>query len=68
MVAFSASRLFGHEPHLELTVSAALAVSPISGSSWEGVALDVPVAAEKVLEACLRGIRQDRSARESSDV
>ncbi|MHA6761249.1 hypothetical protein [Streptacidiphilus sp. PAMC 29251] len=50
---------FRVHPHLELTVSVARSVSPVTGSNWEGVGVtpDVPVPAEEALEACLQHIR-----------
>jgi hypothetical protein len=50
---------FRVHPHLELTVSVARAVSPITGGNWEGVGVtpDIAVPAEQALDAGLAALR-----------
>lgn len=50
---------FRVHPHLELTVSVAQSVSPVTGTSWEGVGVtpDIAAPAEKALDACLQALQ-----------
>ena len=49
--------------HLEATVPCARAVSPRSGTNWEGVGItpDLPVVADEALDAALRCLAADRT-------